>query len=76
MVVILMNHCSVEFVLQLKLKPALIFQFSLDSRIGWIIQEAPSLIIAALAYFRMPGTNWNVYNLCAVSMFVVHYFQR
>lgn len=51
-------------------------QYSLDSRIGWFIQEFPSLIIPVFAYFRIAGTNWNYLNVVSLSMFVVHYFQR
>jgi hypothetical protein len=51
-------------------------QYSVDSRIGWFIQEMPSLLIPLIAYYRMYDMSWNTMRFCAVSLFVLHYFQR
>ncbi|OQV18985.1 3-oxo-5-alpha-steroid 4-dehydrogenase 1 [Hypsibius exemplaris] len=48
----------------------------IDSKLAWIVQEAPSLIIPILVYFLMDNGRPTFEGKILIGLFVLHYLQR
>ncbi|KAI6236881.1 3-oxo-5-alpha-steroid 4-dehydrogenase [Aphelenchoides besseyi] len=56
--------------------PALIFQYAIDARLGWFLQEVPSFLIPLCALLRSYKLSERWFGVSCALLFILHYFQR